>query len=189
MSGHTILNTERLLLRPWKPSDRIPFAEQSGDPTVMAYFPGPMTPAESEALADSIEAHFAEHGYGWWAVEEKEGDPFIGYVGIQRCEFEAPFTPAVAIGWRLGAEHWHGGYACEAAIAVLAFAFETLKLDEVVAFTVPANLASLGLMERLGMTYDARDDFLHPHLPPDHRLRHHLLYRLRRDQWPPAGLT
>lgn len=181
------LDTPRLLLRPWRDADRIPFAEQSGDPKVMSFFPGPMTPVESDALADAIQAHFTEHGYGWWAVEVKGGDPFVGYVGIQHCDFAAPFAPAVAIGWRLAAEHWQEGYAHEAAEAVLDFAFDRAGLDEIVAFTVPANLASLGLMERLGMTYDARDDFQHPHLPPEHRLRHHLLYRLSRAAWQARG--
>jgi RimJ/RimL family protein N-acetyltransferase len=183
MTDIPVLNTDRLILRPWRDADRIPFAEQSGDPRVMNFFPGPMTPAESDALAASIASHFEQHGYGWWAVEVKGGDSFIGYVGIQHCDFPAPFTPAVAIGWRLGAEHWQEGYAHEAAEAVLRFAFEEAGLDEVVAFTVPANLASLALMERLGMEYDARDDFQHPHLPPEHRLRHHLLYRLSRERW------
>jgi RimJ/RimL family protein N-acetyltransferase len=183
MPTPVILETPRLLLRPWRDEDRAPFAAQSGDPRVMAFFPRPLAPAESDELLARIRAHFDRHGYGWWAVEEKGGEPLLGYVGLEHCDYPVAFAPALTIGWRLGAEHWQAGFAHEAAEAALAFAFERLGVEEVVAFTVPANLQSLALMERLGMSYDARDDFQHPHMPPGHRLRHHLLYRLSRAAW------
>ena len=159
------------------------FAEHNADPQVMAFFPECLDRAESDQLVERIEAHFAQYGYGWWALELKDNGAFIGYVGLQVCDFEAPFTPAVAIGWRLGADYWEEGYAHEAADAVLALAFEGLRLEEVVAFTVPANEHSLGLMQRLGMRRDPRDDFEHPHLPAGHPLRAHVLYRLTHKQW------
>ncbi|MES2819425.1 MAG: GNAT family N-acetyltransferase [Pseudomonadota bacterium] len=183
------LHTERLLLRRWRAADRQPFAEQNADPRVMQFFPGCLNREESDALITEIEAHFAVQGYGWWALELEASGAFIGYVGLQRCDFPAPFTPAVAIGWRLGADYWEEGYACEAAEAALAFAFQHLGLDEVVAFTVPANTHSLGLMQRLGMARDPRDDFQHPHLPPGHALRHHVLYRLSRARWQARDVT
>ncbi|MCY1180072.1 Acetyltransferase (GNAT) domain protein [compost metagenome] len=104
-------------------------------------------------------------------------------LGLQHVGFEAPFTPAVEIGWRLMQAHWRQGYALEAARAALRFAFEELALAEVVAFTVPANLPSQGLMRRLGMQRDEQGDFEHPRLPEGHPLRPHVLYRLSRTQW------
>jgi RimJ/RimL family protein N-acetyltransferase len=178
-----VLHTERLILRPWRKEDYAPFAAQSADPKVMEFFPKCLDEAETQVLTERIQAHFHDYGYGWWAVEVKNGPPFIGYVGLENSNFDAPFTPAVEIGWRLGADYWDEGYAHEAAEAALAFGFEQVGLEEIVAFTVPENERSRGLMTRLGRQYDPADDFEHPGLPEGHPLRHHVLYRLSRHQW------
>ena len=108
-----LVRTERLLLRRWRPSDLAPFAALNADPRVMRYFPSTLSRAESDAFAERIEAHFAEHGFGLWAVEILDGAPFIGFVGLSVPRFEAPFTPCVEVGWRLAAEYWGRGYAPE----------------------------------------------------------------------------
>jgi RimJ/RimL family protein N-acetyltransferase len=177
--SHELL-TERLWLRRWSRADRAPFAAINADPEVMKYFPGVLSRAESDALVDRIEAHFAERGFGLWAVEAPGVAPFLGFVGLSVPRFEAPFMPCVEIGWRLARSHWGHGYATEAAHAVLAQGFEVLHLDEIVSFTVPDNARSRAVMERVGMTCDASDDFLHPALPAGHPLRLHVLYRKRR---------
>jgi ribosomal-protein-alanine N-acetyltransferase len=86
----------------------------------------------------------------------------------------------VEIGWRLAAEYWGRGYATEGARAVLTFGFQTLALGEIVSFTVPGNVRSRQVMERIGMVHDSADDFDHPALPEEHRLRRHVLYRIAR---------
>ena len=101
-------------------------------------------------------------------------------MGLAVPAFEAHFTPAVEVGWRLAAEHWSRGYATEAARAALDYGFTTAGLDEIVSFTVPANSRSRAVMERLGMTHDPADDFDHPRIEPGHPLRRHVLYRKRR---------
>lgn len=146
----------------------------------MACMPAVLSQAESDALADRIEAHFETHGFGLWAAEVRGGPPFIGFVGLATVGFSAHFTPAVEIGWRLAADQWGKGYATESALAVARYAFELLGLDELVSFTVPGNARSLAVMQRLGMTHDAADDFDHPGLPEGHGLRRHVLYRLSR---------
>ena len=103
---------------------------------------------------------------------------FIGYVGLNIPTFEAAFTPCVEIGWRLAAGHWGKGYATEAARAVLDYGFGSLGLKEIVSFTVPANVRSQAVMQRIGMTRDPAGDFNHPHIPQGHPLRRHVLYRL-----------
>ena len=133
------------------PADRIPFAAMNADPSVMRYLPAALSPDESDALIARIEAHFDRHGFGLWAVEIPEVAPFAGFIGLSIPGFEAPFTPCVEIGWRLAAGHWGRGYATEGARAVLAFGFETLELDEIVSMTVPDNLRSRAVMERIGM--------------------------------------
>lgn len=177
------LSTDRLLLRPWREGDLQSFAALNADPEVMRHFPNCMSREESDSLAARIHAHFAEHGFGQWIVERRSDGAFLGVVGVQHVTFEATFTPAVEIGWRLNQAFWRQGYALEAARAVLQYAFAHLQLDEVVAFTVPANLPSQGLMQRLGMQREAALDFEHPRLPQGHPLRPHVLYRITRMQW------
>ena len=174
------MRTERLLLRRWRPSDLAPFAALNADPRVMRHFPTTLTRAESDAFAERIEAHFAEKGFGLWAVEVPGEAPFVGFVGLSVPRFEASFTPCVEIGWRLAAEHWGRGYAPEAARAALAFGFDKLALREILSFTTVENQPSRRVMEKLGMTHDPADDFDHPALPHGHELRRHVLYRLAR---------
>jgi RimJ/RimL family protein N-acetyltransferase len=156
------------------------FAALNADPRVMEFFPGVLSRTESDALAARIEAHFAQHGFGLWAVEAPGVAEFVGFVGLQVPNFETAFTPCVEIGWRLAHERWGRGYATEAARAALEYAFDSLNLREVLSWTVPANLRSRRVMERLGMTHSPIEDFEHPRLPPGHPLRSHVLYRIRR---------
>lgn len=175
----TALKTERLLLRSWREEDRHPFATLNADPRVMQHFPKLLTREESDAAVDRIEAHFRDHGFGWWAVEIPDVTPFAGFIGLNHPRFQASFTPCVEIGWRLAAEYWGEGYATEGAQAALNYGFETLGLKEILSFTVPANLRSRRVMEKLGMTNDPADDFEHPLLPAGDRLQRHVLYRLK----------
>ncbi len=174
------LNTDRLLLRRWRPEDREPFARMNADPRVMEFFPKLLTREESDAIADRVEAHFAEHGFGLWAVEIPGVTPFAGFIGLSIPRFEAHFTPCIEIGWRLAAETWNQGYATEGARAALDFAFANLAVNEVVSYTVPTNVRSRRVMERIGMTHDAAGDFDHPVLAEGHPLRRHVLYRIAR---------
>jgi RimJ/RimL family protein N-acetyltransferase len=174
------LRTDRLLLRRWRRADREPFAGMNADPRVMEHFPSVLSREESDARAERIEAHFERHGFGLWAVEVIGLVPFAGFVGLSIPSFESHFTPCVEVGWRLAFECWGHGYATEGARAVLAFGFEALALAEIVSYTVPANLRSRRVMERLGMTHRPEDDFDHPLLPGGHALRRHVLYRIGR---------
>lgn len=183
--GAPILTTARLRLRQWREEDLAPFAALNADPQVMEFFPKVLTRAESDAVAGRIRDHFARHGFGLWAVEAPGAADFVGFVGLAVPSFEAHFTPCVEIGWRLAREHWGHGYATEAATAALAFAFGDRALEEIVAFTVPANIPSRRVMGRLGMRRLPADDFEHPAIAAGHPLRSHVLYRLRRADWKP----
>jgi RimJ/RimL family protein N-acetyltransferase len=178
-----MIKTERLILRPWRADDLEPMAAINADPLVVRHLPGPMTRDETAAMLARKQEHLAEHGFTSFAVEVPGVAPFIGYVGLQWPGFEAHFMPAVEVGWRLASAHWGKGYATEAARAALRFGFEDLNLDQIVSFTVPANKPSWAVMERIGMTRDARDDFDHPRMPEEHPLRRHLLYRLSAADW------
>lgn len=172
-----------MILRRWREEDLAPFAAMNADALTMRFMPGVMTAAESQALIGRFEEHHRAHGFGVWAVEAPGVAPFVGYIGLQRVGFEAPFTPAVEIGWRLAPAFWGKGYATEGAKAALRFGFEDLTLDQIVSFTVPANKPSWSVMERLGMTRDPAEDFDHPRLPVGHALRRHVLYRITQEAW------
>jgi RimJ/RimL family protein N-acetyltransferase len=176
------LSTERLLLRPWRESDLEPFAALNADPVVMEYLAKPLDRAESDLMVTRIMSHFDSHGFGLWAVEEPNAAALIGMIGLAIPRFEAHFTPCVEVGWRLARAHWGKGYATEAARAALHYGFEQLGLDEIVAFTVPQNIRSRAVMERLGMTRSPDDDFDHPSLPEGHPRRRQVLYRVRSSQ-------
>lgn len=176
------LTTQRLLLREWREEDLAPFAALNGDPEVMRYFPHELTRAQSDEFARYVQGMIAVHGWGLWAVEVYGGAPFIGFVGLNRPRFEAHFTPAIEIGWRLDRPYWGHGYATEAAGAALTFAFEDLGSSEVVSFTSLINERSIRVMRRLGMSHDPADDFDHPAVPAG-PLRRHALYRITHEQW------
>lgn len=172
------LSTERLILRPWRQSDLVPFAAMNADPRVMEFFPAPLSRAESDAMVARAQAQFDAHGFGLWAAEAPGVTAFIGFVGLARPRFEAHFTPCVEIGWRLAVEHWGKGYATEGGRAAIRFAFAEAGLDGIVSFTAVGNARSRAVMARLGMVRDPEDDFDHPALPEGHELRRHVLYRL-----------
>ncbi len=169
LRGVTGLETDRLLLRPWRDADRDAFAAMSADPEVMEFFPAELSGARRATRSSTALGGIAERGWGWFAVEERASGAFAGVAGLAPVRFEAHFTPAVEIGWRLARAAWGQGFATEAARAAVAFAFGELGLDEVVALAVPANARSLAVMRRLGMTHDPADDFDHPTCPPTAR--------------------
>lgn len=195
-----IIRTERLVLRAWRDEDRDPYADLNADPVVMAHFPAPLTRDQSDGHVAAIGRHFAERGFGLWAVEVVGGAPFVGFVGLSVPAWEGPFTPAVEVGWRLAREAWGRGYATEGALAALWFGFDEIlrvddrfvtraaagpavgeRLGEVVSFTTPGNVRSRRVMEAIGMARDPADDFDHPNLAAAApHLRRFVLYRITR---------
>ena len=175
--------TRRLILRPWRATDRSPFRLLNDDPEATRYFPNRLTPERSDQLMDRWQEHIDRRGWGFWAVERVLDGAFIGAVGIGNILLDVPFAPAVEIGWRLLPCYWRKGYASEAAREALRIGFDEVRLDEIVAFTLPVNMASRGVMERLGMRRDPAGDFDHPSLEVDHPMCRHVLYRLKRGDW------
>lgn len=172
-----VIETDRLILRRWQPSDLVPFANLNADPRVMEFFPATLSRSETEAMTSKIEARMGQQGFGLWAAEVKRTKDFIGFIGLDVPGYPLPFSPCVEIGWRLAFDYWGNGYAQEGARAAFVFGFEKLHLREIVSFTTAGNLRSRRVMERIGMTYDAKGDFDHPQLPKDHPLVKHVLYR------------
>ena len=174
------LETDRLILRRWRETDRSPFAALCADAHVMRHFPQTLTRAESDAIIDRTESQFAAHGLGRFAVELTACGSFAGFVGLAIPPAPLPFMPCVEISWRLATEFHGRGLATEAANAVLHHGFTDLGLDEIVSFTVVENRPSRRVMEKIGMTHDTSGDFEHPSLPDGDPLRPHVLYRITR---------
>jgi RimJ/RimL family protein N-acetyltransferase len=183
MNSISEIRTERLILRELRTGDLGALAKMNADPRVMEYFPSSLSREDSDAFAGRIRAHWAQHGFGSWAVERLEDGTFVGIVGLSHPRFQAHFTPCVEVGWRLAAPCWGKGYATEAAKAALRFGFERFGLDQIVSFTVPQNRRSRRVMEKLGMSRSEADDFDHPNVPEGHPLRRHVLYRIQRAAW------
>ncbi len=175
------LRSARLLLRPWLATDVAPFAELNADARVMEFFPQTLDRAQSAALAAKLQSQIESNGYGLWAVEIPGEIAFAGFLGLQAVPLDLPFAPAMEIGWRLAFDAWGRGLATEGARTVLDFAHTRLGFAEIVSMTSVRNTRSRRVMEKLGMTRDPADDFVHLRVPEGHRLRPHVLYRHRTD--------
>ncbi|HEE6636684.1 TPA: GNAT family N-acetyltransferase [Acinetobacter baumannii] len=171
-----MIETERLILRQWKESDSEPFIKMGLDEDVMRFFPKLLPATESISLIQRISALIDENGWGFWAVELKETQEFIGFIGLHNQPEQFDFSPCIEIGWRIATEHWKKGYATEGAKAALDYAFNILNKDKVVSFTATVNKPSQAVMERLGMRKVKY--FNYPKLPDEHALQKHVLYEI-----------
>lgn len=167
--------TERLILRSWKPEDLPLFIAMNKDRRVMRFFPSPLTESETESFYNRIQTEFNCNGWGLYAVEIKSTCEFIGYIGLHEIGFKADFTPGVEIGWRIAADYHNRGYATEAAKAVLELAKDA-RIERLYSFTAKINKPSERVMQKIGMVKCG--EFAHPKLPPESPLLTHLLYRI-----------
>jgi len=178
-----VLLTRRLRLSDFSASNLPDLTRMNADPEVMRYFPATLNPEESVALLQRITEHQRINGYSLFALHLKESDAFVGWCGLMVVPFEAHFTPAVEIGWRLNKIFWGKGLATEAAEAVLRLGFVELGLSEIVSFTAELNQPSIQVMQKIGMQLEPKDSFDHPKLPTNHPLQRHILYRLTKSLW------
>jgi RimJ/RimL family protein N-acetyltransferase len=176
------IQTARLQLRPFTEADKEPFAAMNADPRVMEFMAGTLTREHSDAFVARIQAHFDQHGYGLWAVETADA-PFAGFIGLQWHNFEAHFTPALEVGFRLMPQHWNKGYATEGGKAAVEWAFANTDQREVCSWTAAVNLRSQRVIGKIGLKRDLSGDFDHPRVPVGNPLRPHVLFRVLREQW------
>lgn len=177
--------TERLVLRNWEERDRDLFHHINSDDTVMEFFEFRRNREEADRIMDRLRDGIDRNGFGFTAVELKSTGECLGFTGISIVRDTPPVPDGtIEIGWRFAARHWGKGYASEAARAWLRFGFETLKLDEIVAFAVKDNHRSIAVMKRIGMEHRPERDFLHPRISNNYpHLQPHVLYVVTREQW------
>lgn len=171
----TYTETERLILRSWKPEDLPLLVAMNKDSQVMKYFPELLTSEETEAFYNRIQDEFDRNGWGLYAVELKTTGRFIGYVGLHEIGFDADFTPGIEIGWRLAADYHKQGYATEAAKEVLRLA-KSKGIKRLYSFTAGINKPSERVMQKIGM--EKCGEFEHPKLVVGSPLCRHVLYRI-----------
>ena len=158
----TTLETERLVLRPFREDDLDAMAAIWSDPEVMQHIGEGNTRdrAASEALLARLGRHWDEHGFGLWAVMERGSEQPVGWAGLSIPSFLPEVLPAVEVGWLLGRSAWGKGYATEAASAASAYGFEVLHLDRLISLVYLENTRSAAVAERLGMQPSER--VVHP---------------------------
>ena len=160
------IETERLLLRDWCDADIDPFDRHTNTPAVMRWLGGVQPRDKLEESIARVMRWQAERGFSFWVVERKADEALLGFCGLKIADTEgSPIEGAHEIGWRLREDAWGQGYAKEAAIASLDFAFDRLGAERVVALTFIENEASWGLMQRLGMTRRPELDYDDPRFP------------------------
>ena len=176
-----IAETSRLRLRTWDHADRADYARHLNTEAVTRHVGGLQTEDEMAAAFDRIDGYQRDFGHTFWAIERKSDGAFLGFCGLKRANVPgATVHDDVEIGWRLREDAWGQGFAREAAEAALEWAWANLEVPRIVSFTIPANRASWGLMERLGMTRRQDLDFAHPDFAADHPLSAHIVYVLER---------
>lgn len=170
-----MIETGRLILRGWREADGPEFVRVTNTPAVMRHLGGVADPALLLGSVPRQQAMEAERGHCFWLVERKADGALLGFCGLKAPSVpDTPVADDVEIGWRLREDAWGSGYATEAARASLDWAWANLDVSRVVAITVPANLSSQKVMQRIGMVRRPEMDFAHPIFPADHPLSAHI---------------
>jgi len=175
-----LIETPRLILRPYREADREPIAAKNGHPDVGAWLSGPLTREQSDGFIDRVSAAIAEKGFGFFCAERKADGAVIGSIGFLIMGDDLPSPGAIELGWRLHPDTQGAGLATEGAAACRDCAFANLDAAELVAITAETNVRSQAVMRKIGMTPDPARDFDHPRMPVDHPLRRHVFYALAR---------
>jgi len=166
--------SERLGFRNWQDNDLDAFVAMNADPDVMEFFPKTLSHKSSLLLMEKLMKHYEEKQHTYFAVDILKTGECIGFIGLVKQEYDAPFTPCVDIGWRLAKAFWGKGYATEGARRCLDYGFEFLNLREIYAVATPINLPSIRVMEKIGMK--KAGTFVHPKLTDNKRLRDCVYY-------------
>ena len=155
-----VIETERLILRPWRASDIAANTAMLSDPGTARYITADGKPVTSEITgwrnAAVIAGHWALYGFGMFAVEERSSGRYIGRVG----PWSPPEWPGLEVGWGIARECRGKGYAVEAARASIDWTFAAFEIDEIIHCIEPANAPSQAVARRLGARNDREGELL-----------------------------
>lgn len=178
--------TERLRLRDWDDADEQRFYAIMNTPAVMCHLGGVQTPEQWNAAFNRIRGFTSDFGHTFWIVEDRKSGEIQGFCGLKRVNAPGAgeLTGTPEIGWRLRESAWGRGIAKEAAIASFDLGFSRFGYDRIIAMTIPPNVASQGLMNRLGMTRREDLDFTDERFGPE--VNPQILFELKAADWPAA---
>ena len=177
-----MIETERLVMRPWRDVDVDPFHAICSDPIVMVTLGAPMTRVQVATRIEQMRAMQDELGHCFWALERISDARLLGWCGVIRGT-AGPVSGKAELGWRLASDCWGHGYASEAARGAAGWVFANLPDASAWAITTVANTRSRAVMDRIGMRYRADLDFDHPQVAADDPLLRHVTYELPRSGW------
>jgi ribosomal-protein-alanine N-acetyltransferase len=145
------IETGRLRLRQFHAEDLDAYAAIMGDSEVGKWFPKGTgyTCEESKRSLDIIINHWDKHGFGIWAITEKQMNALIGRCGLNLITE----TSEVEVDFVVAPKYWRRGFATEAARAAIVYGFATLDLDRIIALAKPENIASRKVIEKIGMHF------------------------------------
>lgn len=176
-----------MILRDWREKDWDEFWRVTNTPSVMRWLGDELGPASMAAAWERLQGYARDYGHTFWLLERKNDNghlsgEVLGFCGLKRSNIvNEKVTGMVEIGWRLREDAWGHGYAKEAAIASLDLGFGRFGATEIVALTVEGNIASWGLMKRLGMVRRSDLEFIDPSVGPE--LNPHIVYSINREHW------
>ncbi len=165
------LETERLLLRPWRAGDAGAYARIIRHPEALRYWGAgafyrvkrsaaaliaTVSDIEARRAVAGLQSHWQRHGFGMWAVEAKDNRELVGSVGLTRLDAWTADQASVEIGWLLAHPAWGRGFAVEAGRASLGYAFDQLGLPRIVLVAAAANARSERTAQRVGMAFAGR---------------------------------
>ncbi|WP_339039225.1 GNAT family N-acetyltransferase [Spiroplasma endosymbiont of Andrena trimmerana] len=168
--------TPRLKIRQWKDSDLDELVLLNSDKDVMKYFSSTLSKDDTEKYFLKIKNNLNNNGFGFYAVEFKKDNKFIGFIGFSEVDFIVDFRPCIEIGWRFKKSVWGQGIATEIAKECLKYAKNNLKLTEIYSFTSILNIKSENVMKRIGMK--KIKEFYHPKINKSDILAKHVLYKI-----------
>jgi RimJ/RimL family protein N-acetyltransferase len=169
------IRTPRLLLTRIGHADLDELVRMYADPHVTATLGGVRTAPWVEQYLQKQIAHWDQHGFGFWTMRDLAAGQFVGRGGLRHAMIEGQVE--IEVGYGLMAEFWGRGLATELALESVRVGFAHLQRPDLVCFTLPANLASRRVMEKVGFHFER--DIVYAELP-------HVLYRLRKTDVTPS---
>lgn len=166
--------TPRLKIRQWKDTDLNELVLLNSNKDVMKYFPNTLSENDTKKYFSKIKNNLNNNGFGFYAVEFKKDNKFIGFIEL---DFIDDFRPCIEMGWRFKKSVWGQGIATEEAKECLRYAKKNnLKFTEIYSFTSILNIKSENVMKRIGMK--KIKEFYHPKINENDILAKHVLYKI-----------
>ena len=152
-----VIETKHTRLRPFVKTDVDALFEITNQKDVFRYFPNPApwTRERTEKFIQNQPAHWEKHGFGWWGVEPLGNPELIGWNGLQYL----PDTDEIEVGYLISQSFQGRGWTTEGVLASLAFGFDQIKVQAIIAIVHPENMASQRVAIKCGLSLVDRNNY------------------------------